>query len=265
MSTAMVRDSIVGDKWIEDAYRTAPPQRIFDEKTREYTGNFLSGPVRLAFVNLMALPKATATIENPKFNTILLFPPITDFTLFNEDYYNECAKTFASYWNADAGQYMGLHSPFHDQVEKSQKYQGFTPRCTYLTVSSQFKPPIVDARGNAIVDPSKVYPGAWAILAINAYPYGMKATGPTKRGVGFGIQSVMMIGDDTNLSGGGAVDPSKTFKGISVQAPIARPDFSKMPTQSQGAPAPQRVPTQTYVPPASVPMSPDDDISSLMG
>lgn len=273
MTTTLVRDSIVGDAWIQQTYATVPPQRIFDEKTGQPTENFLTGPVRLAFVNLFtpAKKQADARPDAPdKYNTILLFPPMTDFALFYEEYYKVAGRDFASYWNADAGQYIGLHSPFHDQVEKSSKYGGFTPRCQYITVSSQFKPPIVDGRGNPIVDPNKVYAGAWAILAVNAYAYGKNAKGPEKRGVGFGIQSVMMIGDDTNLAAGAQADPKQQFKGINVQAPIARPDFAKMPVGQPGAvppgaPGAPPVPQQHYVPPPTVPQSPDDDISSLFG
>lgn len=267
MTTTIVRDSIVGDAWIQQTYQTVPPQRIFDEKTGQPTDNFLTGPVRLAFVNLFTPAKKTA--DNPngpdKYNTILMFPPMTDFALFYEEYYKVAGREFAEYWNADAGQYIGLHSPFHDQVEKSSKYAGFTPRCQYITVSSQFKPPVVDARGNAIIDPNKAYAGVWAILAVNAYAYGKNAKGPQKKGVGFGIQSVMMIGDDTNLANGAQADPKAQFKGINIQAPIARPDFAKMPVGQQPPGAPPSVPQQHYVPPATVPQSPDDDISSLIG
>lgn len=275
MSTTIVRDSIVGDQWIADTYRTAPPQRIFDEKTREPTENFLSGPVRLAFVNLFTPAKPSTDNPNapPKYNTIMLFPPMADFTLFNEEYWKACARDWASHWNPDAQSYQGLHSPWHDQVEKSAKYAGFTPRCQYLTVSSQFKPPVVDARGNTVVDPAKCYAGVWAILALNAYSYGKNAKGPQKKGVGFGIQSVMLIADDTNLAGGAQADPTKQFKGISVQAPIARPDFARMPI-GPGAPggpvidgtARPVVPQQHYVPPPSPGVSTDDeDISFLLG
>ncbi len=268
MSTTIMRDSIVGDQWIAGTYAAAPPQRILDEKT----GNFLTGPVRLAFVHLFEPQKRDPTPQNPNpgetYNTMILFPPMTDFTIFNEEYYARCASDWASAWNPDAQNYIGLHSPFHDQVEKSAKYQGFTPNSKYITISSQFKSPIVDARGNAIVDPAKAYAGAWAICAVNAYAYGKKAKGATTKGVGFGIQSVMLIGDDTRLDGGGGVDPQAVFKGINVQAPIARPDFSKMP---QGLPgggpvidgtSRPVVPSTHYVPPPPPVAQSDDDFMS---
>lgn len=271
MTTTIMRDSIVGDAWIQQAYASAPPQRIFNEETRQPTENFLTGPVRLAFVNLMQPAKPSTDNPNgaPKFNTMILFPPMTDFSLFYEEYYKVAGREFAEYWNGDAGAYIGLHSPFHDQVEKSNRYQGFTPRSTYMTVSSQFKPPIVDGRNNPIVDPNKVYAGVWAILAVNAYHYGKSPARP-KKGVGFGIQSVMIVGDDTNLAAGAQADPKAQFKGVNIQAPIARPDFSKMPMGQQPAspPGAPLVPQQHYVPPATVYTAPpgsDDDISSLLG
>ena len=73
MTTTLVRDSIVGDKWINDVAASVPIQWVYDEKTGEPTGDILTGPVRLAFDNLFELPKATSTAQNPKYGATLLF------------------------------------------------------------------------------------------------------------------------------------------------------------------------------------------------
>lgn len=218
MTTTVVRNSIVGDRWIWDTAQQVPVQYVIDEKTGQPTGDILTGPVRLAFETLFDLPQPTATMQNPKFGAALLFTPYSDFTLFYEAYYAVCAREFADHYDKASGQYYGLHSPFRDQGEKL-KFGGFTPGCIFMTSTSKYKPPVIDARGNPIVDKSKVYPGVWAICAVNPYAY----KDVRKKGVAFGLQSVMLIGDDEKF-GGGAPDPNKTFG--SVRGQIVAPTIS---------------------------------------
>jgi hypothetical protein len=190
----------------------------------QWTGDLLTGPVRLAFDNLFTLPQPTAQNQNPKYGTSILFTPYADFTLIYEEYYRICQENFQAYYDAASGQYYGLHSPFRDQAEKA-KFGGFTPGCVFMNVSSKYKPPVVDIRGNPIVDEAKVYPGVWAICGINAYANLPDKQAPAKKiGVGFGLQSVMIIGDDTKF-GGGAPDPNKTFAAAkgAITAPSIQP------------------------------------------
>lgn len=247
MTTTVVRDSIVGDNWLYQTAQAVPMQRVLDEKTGQPTGDILTGPVRLAFETLFELPQPTPQNQNPKYGAMLLFTPYTDFSILYEEYYAVCAREFADMYDAPTQQYYGLHSPFRNQAEKL-KFGGFTPGCTFITCTSKFKPPVVDARMNPIVDRSKVYAGVWAICSINPYAY----KDPRKKGVGFGLQNVMIIGDDTKFGGTGA-DPTKTFKGVSVAAPITRPDMAQRMAQppggAPGAPA-GGVPQQHYQPPA---------------
>ena len=217
MTTTCVRNSIVGDAWIQQHAAQIPIQRVIDPQTGQPTGDILTGPVRLAFETLFELPQPTAQIQNPKFGAALLFTPFADFSILYEEYYKVCQRDFPEYYDAASGQYYGLHSPFRDQAEKV-KFGGFTPGCVFITASSKYKPPMIDARGNPIVDKSKVYPGVWAICSINAYSF----KDPRKKGVNFGLQNVMIIADDEKF-GGGAADPNKTFAG--VKGAIAAPNL----------------------------------------
>jgi len=237
MTTTIMRDSIVGDAWIMQTCQAVPIQRVLNDKG-EVTQDILTGPVRLSWCDLFELPPVTKDNQNPKYGTTLLFPPnnLIDMTLFYEDYYKVCAASFADHWDGGTQQYYGLKTPFRPQEEKL-KFQGYTPGSIFMTVSTKFKPSVVDVRGNPIVDPSKVYPGVWAICSVNAYPN----TDARTKGVRFGLQNVMIIGDDKSLGGGGA-DPSQTFKGIAgqVAAPIVRPDIAR--NMPGSAPAPGGVP-----------------------
>jgi hypothetical protein len=271
-----MRDSIVGDAWIQQTAANVPIQRVIGADGQP-TGDILTGPVRLCFENLFELPPATATMQNPKFGTTVLFSPYADFTILYEEYYKVCGAMFAANYDAASGQYYGLHSPFRQQAEKL-KFGGFTPGLIFTACTSKFKPPVVDIRGNPIVDRSKVYAGVWAICGINAYGY----NDPRKKGVAFGLQSVMIIGDDTRLSGGPA-DTKTMYQGVNVSAPIVRPDIAgMMPAGATppppgmpgmparpGGPVPQ-VAQQHWTPPAPgaamppvppAPVAADDDMS----
>lgn len=241
-----MRDSIVGDNWIYDSCTAVPVQWVYGEDGQP-TGDILTGPVRLAFDNLFTLPQATATMQNPKYGASLLFPPCADMSIFEGAAWDVMCKEFADYYDQQSGQFYGLHSPFRDQAEKV-KFGGFTPGSIFMTCTSKFQPPVVDLRYNPIVDQSKVYAGVWAICAVNPYSY----KDPRKKGVGFGLQSVMIIGDDTRF-GGGAPDPTKVMAAArGIAAPIARPDVSRMPAGNNGQQAPS-IPGYTGGAPASRP------------
>jgi len=236
MTTTVMRDSIVGDTWIQQTAAAVPVQRIVDQATGNFNGDIRTGPVRLAFDNLFQPPAPKPNQQSaPKFGATLLFTPWADFTIFQEEYYKLCGQQFPEYYDTGSGQYYGLHSPFLQQAEKV-KHGGFTPGLICMNCTSKYKPPIVDARMNPIVDTSKVYPGVWAICTLRAYGYGKNPPQP-KKGVAFGLQSVMIIGDDTKF-GGGAPDPRKQYAGVNVAAPVVRPDFANIPVGGAPAPAP---------------------------
>jgi hypothetical protein len=231
--TTVMRKSIVGDAWIQEMCRLNPVQRVVDDKGVP-TGNILSGPVRLSFCDSL-LEAAPMMKSDPKsrvgHSSAVLFTPYTDFTIFWEEYYRICASDFAGNWDQGSQQYLGLDNPIIDQGMKA-KYDGYTPGLMMMNTSSQYKPPIVDWQNMPVTDASKVHAGAWAIMSLNAYASGK---GQPRKGPRFGLQTVMIVGDDTNL-GGGAPDPRAQFKGVNVKPPVA------VPSAAFGAGAPMGVP-----------------------
>ena len=177
------------------------------------------------------------------------------------------------------GQYYGLHSPFRDQAEKTvgKNTRGYTPGGLMLTCSSNFQPVVVDRNMNPIVDEKRVYSGVWAFVSMNVYSYGIKTNKP-KKGVGFGLVSVMIIADHDHLDNGApVVDPRTQFGGVNVAPPAIQPAamFGQMAAQApvmpntnaafltppvpaappapafQAAPAMPAVPAQNFAPPAA--------------
>lgn len=245
MTTTVMRDSIVGDDWIYRTTQAVPMQWVVDPKTGQPTGDLLTGPVRLSFETLFTLPQPTKDTPNPKYGSILLFSPWADFTLMEQEYYRLCGLKFPEHYDQQTQQYHGLHSPFRKQEEKL-KFGGFTPGLKFITATSKFKPPVVDIRGNPIIDASKVYAGVWAICSVNVYHF----IDPRKKGVSFGLQTVMIIGDDTPLAGG-AADPNQAFGAVraGIAAPIVPPNLARQ----MGGIAPAQAPGVPAIPPHGMP------------
>jgi hypothetical protein len=235
--STLMTNSIVGDQWIRDNCANNPTVMMPGEGRLIWTG-----PVRLAFCDTLFEPKAPQgqPSATPKYSVCALYSPFTDMNVFYNEYYRIAGETFSDHYNANMNPpgYVGLENPFHDCVSKSHKFEGFTPGLFYINHTSKFKPAIVDASPakNPITDRSKVYPGVWAIIVVNAYPYGKSPPQP-KKGVSFGLQAVMIIGDDQNLSGGG-VDPREVFKNANVKPPTINPASmaGMIPPPPSGAP-----------------------------
>lgn len=275
MTTTIMKDSKVGDQWIMQACQQNPIGFVTNPQTGQPTENISSGPVRLAFVNL---EKAQQNAQNPsappKFGVMGIYPPpnVQSYQLLYNEYYRILGREWPQ--NYVNGQFHGLESPFHDQASK-MKYSGFTPGSIYINHTTQFRIPVVDTNHNPITDfATRVYAGVWAILVVNPYHYG-KAPPQPKKGVSFGLQAVMIIGDDQRLDGA-AIDPRMAFAGARVSPPAVNPaslgGLVPAPVGMPGAPVAPQIPgmpphmpfTMPSAPP-SVPGLPQarDDMSSL--
>lgn len=260
MTTTIMRNSKIGDAWIAQAQRDIPISFVIDASGQP-TRNILTGPVRLCFPDLFQPAKAQKRDDGSegmgKFGTQILFPPGADFSVLHAEYFRILAEQFADYRDGATGNYYGLYSPFRDQAEKCAKFPGYTPGCVFITCTSRYKPPVVDRNMNPVVDANKVYPGVWAVLSINAYAFGKSPPQP-KKGVAFGIQSVMILADDEKL-GGGAADPKTQFKGVAVAPPAGAPAaMFGQPQPTPGAPA---APFMTPHPSAAPPAPAEEDLS----
>lgn len=256
MTTTIVKNSIVGDDWIRQMQIACPPQKVMKEGV--WTGDILTGPVRLSFPNLHTLPPQRPGQSAPKFGASLLFPPPlpgqdvnTQFALFYEEYYRVAAAKLSQYWNPGMNQYVGIESPFHDQGLKF-KYDGYTTGCLFFNSTSKFKIAVYEPipgdpnNFNPVIDETRFHAGVWAICAVNAYDYGVNPVQP-KKGVGFGLQSVILIGDDTNIGAGKGADPKTNFGAVAgmISAPIQRPNLAGLPVGQ-----PPAVPPGMNAPPA---------------
>lgn len=200
--------------WIRQAVASNPLQKLEN-------GNWRTPPVRLAFTSLFK-PEFNKNMKNaePKHGTVVLFPAGVDYTAIDAEIAQFAMKEFPDHYNAQVNQFFGLVLPFRDGAEKSMQYDGYMAGQRFCSSTSKFRPQVlVPGAAGAwvpVTDESKVYPGVWAILTLNIYSYGKGAKGPEKKGVGLGLQNVLIIADDNRLGGGGGSDPAKDFGGVQI-------------------------------------------------
>ena len=258
----MMKDSKLDAKWLQETMAANPP-------SIRPNGTIFTGPVRLSFVNLMKPGKPSQQGGEGKYGAALMFPLGTDMSVFSKTWTTEAKHAFPQNWDP-SGNPVGLHLPFHDQAEKAfgaKPLPGYTPGAITFNVSSKYKPVVVDAQMNPIIDEERVYSGVWAFVGLNTYTYGVSPPQP-KKGVSFGLQTVMIIADDSKLAGGGGGNPVQDFAGVQISAHsnIAA-KFDHMP----GATAPQAaslMPTGAghagSLPAHPLPASGDEELQRLM-
>jgi hypothetical protein len=191
-------------QWIVDTTKKHPPKKLDN-------GNCLSGLVRLSFAHLFELPKPKEGIT-PKYGANLIFPPTADLLVLKD----ACAEAARTKW-PNFGQAGGpkLRTPFKDQSEMFGRFKGFGEEGQYIIVTSDERRPVVDQRMQAITDKTRAASGFWAIVSIRPFVYDKGVN----KGVSFGLQSTMIVAEDTVLSGGGS-NPQADFAGVSIDASV---------------------------------------------
>ena len=205
-----MNDSTLDPKFLAELIRANPP-------CERPNGIIFTGPVRLSFPNIFRPGKPSQPGAEGKFGAALMFPLGADMSLFQRIWITKAREAFPRNWDGQ-GNPVGLHSPFHDQREKAfgpKPMPGYTPGAIVFNVSSKFQPQVVDQQMNPITDESRVYPGVWAYAGLNTYKYGPPQP---KSGIGFGLQTLMIIADDLKLAGGGAGNPAADFAGVTITA-----------------------------------------------
>lgn len=203
-------DTRMSPEWITNALKKNPCVAV--TKDGVPTGNFRTCPVRLSFPNVfkpVRPPKNNANEPDrePQYGTTILFPVGADLRVLEV----AAEETLKIRW-PDLARAGALHRPFRDQAGKSQ-FQGYNPGGIFFSANAnlQHKPSVIDTSLRPIVDESAIYPGVWAVVVLRPFPFDAKM----KKGVSFGLQSVMKICDDIRL-GGGSVDVIDAYEGVSV-------------------------------------------------
>lgn len=145
-----------------------------------------------------------------KRSATLLFPPGADLGVL-KDAGSDTAK---ERWPnaAELIKNGGLHSPFRDQREKMQ-FEGYIAGGVFVTCTSDRSPMVTDVRGAPVVRTEDLHPGIWVFGIVRPFAFDVKM----KKGISFGLQGIIKIGEDKELGGGG-VDIGAAVAGIDIDA-----------------------------------------------
>lgn len=207
----LMLDSNMTDEWIERVWRDNPCVLI--------DGNVRTGPVRLAFPSIFERSKPVEEGKEGKYGANLLFPLGVDLSLLED----ECLEALAKAPWYRAGM-TGLTMPLKDPAKMPLKdpggmlkYSGFQAGARYVIATSDNPPLCVDQRLAPITDKAKVYSGVWAIPTIRAFTYNKGVN----KGVGFGLQSLMIVADDSSLGGIPPANPQRDFGGVKIDPVVS--------------------------------------------
>ena len=138
-------------------------------------------------------PKRFEGSDQEKYEAVLVFPAGTDLSGLKE---NAKAALNERFPNG----VKGARNPFRNGDEVAEAWGEHFKGATFLRVSSQLKPVIVDAGKRPITDEEKVYSGCVVRAAVHAYAYDNRGN----RGVGFGLDALQVVEAGERIGGGGA-------------------------------------------------------------
>jgi len=202
-------------EWIARVMRENPSQLLDN-------GNIRTCPVRLSFANIFKPGKPVPPNTEGKHGAVLLYPLGAPMDV----YIAECLRVTKEKMPA-ALQPGGprIHNPIKRikaaddpsvvRGDHTSRYEGYVVGAPVIGVTASQKPPCVDQKLAPITDESKVYSGVWAFCTIRAFWFDKGVN----KGPSFGLQSVMIIADDRNISGA-AANPNVDFAGVSIDASV---------------------------------------------
>src|SRR5262245_56172012 len=164
---------------------------------------------RLSFPNTFQAKQIMGQ-GDPKFEVTCLFEKGADLTALQKAIIACATERWGDKALADlkAGK---IHQPFRDQGEK-EHLEGYVAGAKFFPARTKLKPFICDHRLAPITDPEQVYPGRYAIAAVNAFAW----THPMKgRGVSFGLIGLQLL-EHAPRFGGGGYKPSDVFEPVEI-------------------------------------------------
>ena len=144
-------------------------------------------------------PKPTLSGEL-KYSCALVFQEGADLSALK----NAALAALEERWVAKAKEMLEkkqLKWPFRDGAERDA--QGYGPGTTFINVSSNQQPGIVDSSAGAdgrprrITDPSEVYPGCFVWASLRPFTYDTNGS----KGVSFGLQNLQKLRDGERIDG----------------------------------------------------------------
>ncbi len=149
--------------------------------------------IRVNYPNLFE-PKQTELSDEKRYSVAILIPKsdIDTVEQIKEAIQIEKQKGLEIWKDIDLGD---IKLPLRDgDIEKSdiKEYKNHY----FVNATSKYKPGIVDRNLNEITDEKEIYPGCYARVSINFYPFNKNG----QVGIGCGINNLQKIGDGEYIS-----------------------------------------------------------------
>lgn len=157
----------------------------------------VTGEVRLSFPNLFK-PRAREEGKPPQYSALILVPKSDTATVAKIKKAQQAA--LADLQQMIGKKPVGWKNTFRDgdterDTEEQPEYAGHY----FMNVSANegYPPGVVDEQVQRIIDQSKIYPGCYVRVAINAFAFNR----PDSKGVSFGLRHVQFLRDGEPLAG----------------------------------------------------------------
>ena len=189
-------------EWIARALAANPVKATAD-------GTFLTCPVRLSFPNIFARSRPIPPNTEGKYGANIVFPVGADLSVLEK----AVNKAVTDKW-PNAGQKGGpkIKSPWKQQADMMDRYDGYEEDGVYISATSDRQPPVYTPPQQLVTDPDRIYPGVWAIVQLRTFAYDKGVN----KGVSFGLQDLMIVAEDKRLGGGGSSPAA--YAGIQIDA-----------------------------------------------
>lgn len=160
---------------------------------------------RMSYPNLFTAKKNDLSGKE-EFQVVGLFAKGADLSMLKK----AANAAVVAKWGEDKSKWpTNLKSPFRDQKDrmKDGKYpDGHEEGGTFITFKSTSRPAVVDQKLQAIIEPSKIYAGAYACASVNAFAYSQKGN----NGVSFGLNAIQLVRDGDPISGRPSIESAFT-------------------------------------------------------
>lgn len=195
-------------------------------------GVFVTCPVRLSFQHL------TKPDDKGKFNAAFLFPQSADLTVLMN-----AARAAAIAKYGDVSRIpKTFRSPFKDQSELADKYEGFAKDGSlFINASSLYAPKFYAADGKSLLSLTDdlLWDGCYVRAGLTVYTYDKDKEGKSVTpGASFGLSFVQFFSYGDKLSGGiDATEYLQPIEGVTSSAPVNAQTMS-MPAGAMNGAAP---------------------------
>lgn len=145
-----------------------------------------------------------------KYQTVLLFPPDADLSELRA----AIKKVTLEKWNHRPKK---LRLPWRDASDKDE-IEGYQEGWTWVRVSSDYPPGIVDRYGKPVTNKAAVYGGRWARAQVDVYPWDNEFG----RGVNLGLVHVQLLEPGEQF--GGRASAADVFDTVEDDEWLGPPD-----------------------------------------